>query len=122
MCSRSTQATLTHSVEVFAFSRPWLALLFCCSAVLLATGIAGTVIGLRTRVPDMLGYVASMTYNNRYLPLPDNGGVLDTMHRARLLHNLRVSISDVESGSDIGRIAFTSSPEVYGLKKGRKYV
>jgi hypothetical protein len=90
--------------------------------VLLERGLAGSALGMRTHVPDKLGYVASMTYNNHYLPLPDHGGVLDAMHRARLLHDLRVSISDVGEGCKVGCIAFTSNAEVHVLQKGRKYV
>jgi hypothetical protein len=122
MCTRSAQATLTRSIEVFSYSRLWLALLFGSSAVLFATGLAGAAISMRTRMPDMLGYVASMTYNNQFLPLPEDGGMLDAMHRTRILHDLRVSISDVESSGDVGRIAFTSNTPVHALEKGRKYV
>jgi hypothetical protein len=122
-CSRSTQATLSHSVEVFSYSKLWLALLFACSAVLLATGLAGTVVSRRTLAPDMLGYVASMTYNNRYLALPDGfGGELDAMRRVRILGDLRVSLSDVCGDEEVGRLAFTADSTVRALEKGRKYV
>jgi hypothetical protein len=122
MCTQGTEATLTHTVQVFSFSEPWLALLFASSTVLLLTGLAGSVLSLRTRVPDILGYVTSMTYNNRYLRLPEQGGVLDATHRARLLRDLHISVSDVEGGNSIGRIAFTSETRVRALEKGRKYV
>jgi hypothetical protein len=122
MCTQSTEAILTHSVQVFSYSGPWLALLFASSAVLLATGLAGTALSWRTRVPDMLGYVTSMTYNNRYVALPERGGVLDASHRARLLRDLTVSISDVDGSSGIGRIAFTSETNARALEEGRKYV
>jgi hypothetical protein len=122
-CSRSTQATLIRSVEVFSYSKLWLGLLFLCSAVLLATGVAGSVLRRYTLAPDMLGYVASMTYNNRYLPLPDSvRGELDAMQRVRILRNLRVSLSDVCGDEEVGRLAFTANPNVRALKKGRKYV
>jgi hypothetical protein len=121
MCTPSTQATLTHTVEVFTYNRRWMALLFLSSAVLLVTGLAGAAIGLRTHVPDMLGYVSSMTYNNRYLPLPNGGGVLDAMDRARMLFDLPVSVSDVRGGEEVGRLAFTSHADVRMLEDGRMY-
>jgi hypothetical protein len=124
-CSRSTQATLTHSVEVFAYSTLWLALLFISSAVLLATGLAGTALRGRALAPDMLGYVASMTYNNRYLPLPVNGGsdsALDAMERVRILGHLRVAVGDVAGDEEVGRLAFTANPHARPLQKGRKYI
>ncbi len=70
--------------------------------------------------PDLFGYVASMTYNNRYLALPRRGGVLDAMHRARLLRNLHVCVSDVDGGNSVGRIAFTTAKTVRALENGRK--
>jgi hypothetical protein len=122
-CTQSTTATLTHTVEIFSYSRPWLALLFICSTVLLATGLAGTVVGWRTHTPDILGYVTSLTYNNRYFPLPEHGGVLDAMHRARILRDIPIVVADVRGSNDVGRIAFTSETEqARALEKGRKYV
>jgi hypothetical protein len=122
MCTRSTQASVTHTVEAFAYSCPWLALLFACSVVMLAMGLAGSVLSVRTSVPDLLGYAASMTYNNRYLPLPnDSGGVLDAMHRARLMYDLPVSVRDVKSFGEVGRIGFTSLANGRPLEKGRRY-
>jgi hypothetical protein len=122
MCTRSTPATITHTVEVFTYNRLWLELLFISAAVLLATGLVGAAIDARTHVPDMLGYVSSMTYNNRYLPLPDGGGgVLDAMERARNLFDLPVSVSDVRGGDDVGHVAFTSHANVRMLENGRLY-
>jgi hypothetical protein len=122
-CSRSATARLTHRVPVFAYDRAWLALLLASATVLLATGLAGSVLSWRTRVPDMLGYVASMTYNNRYLRLPNSrGGVLDAMQRARMLRDLRVSVGDVGgAAAGVGHVAFTSWEDVRALEKGRKY-
>jgi hypothetical protein len=89
--------------------------------VLLATGLAGTMLAWRTRVPDMLGYVMGMTNNNRYLPLPAGCGVLDAMHRARILWDLPVSVADVGGDDEVRRIAFTSYADARKLEKGRKY-
>jgi hypothetical protein len=122
MCTRSTEAAVTHTVQVFAYSRLWLALLFGSASVLLTLGLAGTVVGWRTYVPDMLGYVASMTYNNDYVPLPERGGVLDAMHRARLLRNVRVKVGDVRGDGDVGLVAFTTQRNVRPLEKGRPYI
>jgi hypothetical protein len=123
MCTRSTKAVLTHTELVFTYHPVWLALLFASSGVLLLVGLAGIVVRWRTLVPDAFGYVASMTYHNAYLPLPERGGVLDGMRRARILRDLPVSISDVGGDNpEVGRIAFTSLKDVRRLEKGRKYV
>ncbi len=96
MCPRSAEAVVTHAMQVSAFDLLWLALLFACAAVLLAVGLAGTALGRHTLAADMLGYVASMTYDNRYVPLPGaGGGVLSAMERARVMPELRVCVNDV---------------------------
>jgi hypothetical protein len=134
-CSRSSRATLMRREQVYACHRAWLALLFACAAALLAAGVAGMALGARALVPDMLGYAASMTYNNPHFALPGRGrgGVLDAMDRARVLRNVRVRVGDVGAagsisssggggGGGVGRIAFTSRRAgVERLHKGGKY-
>ncbi len=71
-CSGRAEATVTHTVEVFRANRDWLAQHFISSAVLLATGLMGTFVGWRSLAPDILGYAASMTYNNSYMTMPDH--------------------------------------------------
>ncbi len=123
MCTRSTEAVLTQRVQVYSYHPVWLALLFASSSVLLMAGVAGVVLKWRTRAPDVLGYAASMTFNNDYLPLPERGGVLDGMHRARILRDLPISISDVDGDNEaVGRVAFTSLANVRCLERGRKYI
>ncbi len=122
-CLHSTQATLTHLLEVYTYSKLSLGLLFLCSGVLLATGVASSVLRRRTLAPDMLGYMTSMTYNNRYLALPYSArGELDAMRRVRMLRDLRVSLSNVCGDEKVGRLAFTADANVRALEKGRKYV
>ncbi len=69
----------------------------------------------------MLGYVASMTYDNPHIPLPDTGDVLNGMARARLLKDMSVKIGDTQGTAAVGHIAFTSGVTVRRLKKGRMY-
>jgi hypothetical protein len=122
LCTRSTSATVASAEQVFAYSRVWLTLLLGSASALLVMGLACTVVGWRTYVPDMLGYVASMTYNNDYIPLPQRGGVLNAMHRARILRDLPVLVGDVSVGSEVGRVAFTTDTSVPRLEKGRQYI
>jgi hypothetical protein len=120
-CARSTQATLKNYLEEFSYIDVWLAVHFSSSTILLAVRVVGAVIGGRTLVPNMLGYVVSMTYNNMNFPLPERGGVLAATHQARILRDQHISVSDVEGGSDVGRLAFTSITDVRPLEMGRKY-
>jgi hypothetical protein len=123
MCTRSTTAVVTNTKLVFTYHPVWLALLFACSGMLLLVGLAGLIVGWSAHMPDVLGYVASMTYHNTYLPLPERGGVLDGMRRARILRDLPISVGDVAGdNADVGRVAFTSRPDARRLEMGRKYV
>jgi hypothetical protein len=121
MCWRSARAVMSASKEEYRGNVAWIAILLACSAALLATGLAGAVLGWRACVPDMLGYASSMTYENPHFAVPDHGGVLDAMDRARLLQDVRVRIGDVKGAGDVGRIAFTNPSNTRRLEKGRMY-
>jgi hypothetical protein len=121
MCTQSTRAVLTTSVEVFSYSRFWLAVLFASSTVLLATGLAGSILSWRTSAPNVLGYVASTAYNNNSLDVPGGGGVLDATDRAPMLCDLHVSIGDVNGNEVTEHIAFTSHACTRKLEDGRLY-
>lgn len=60
-----------------------------------------------TVAPDILGFVSSLTRDNRYFaPLPPGDSLLDGEQRARKLRNMKVQIQDVRPDSDVGHIAF----------------
>jgi hypothetical protein len=122
LCTRSTQATLTLSVEVYSFSPMWISLLIGSSSVLLVIGLAGIMLERRTNVPDIIGYAASMSYNNRYFELPGRkGGVLNAICRTRILRDLPVTAGDISGSQGVGRLAFTTSADVRALDKQRMY-
>jgi hypothetical protein len=121
MCTRSTQARLTHTIEVFAYRPLWLALLFASAAALLVAGIAGRIVSWRTHAPDILGYAASMTYNNRFFSAGGQGSVTDAMDRVRIFFDQPVMVADVQSDEVVGHIAFTSNVGFPPLECGRKY-
>jgi hypothetical protein len=121
MCWRSARAVMSTSREEYRANLAWVAILLACSAALLATGVASAVLGWRAGVPDMLGYATSMTYENPHFPVPDRGGVLDAMDRARLLQDVRVRVGDVKGALDVGQIAFTSPSSSRRLENGRMY-
>ncbi len=122
-CKRSAVAVVARSEQVFRAHPVWLPLLFASAAVLLAAGAAAGALGVgkgRTGAPDMLGYVASATYNNPYMPLSDEqGGVFDIMERVHALRDVRVTIGDVCGGKDVGYVAFTSAADLRRIEKGR---
>jgi hypothetical protein len=120
-------ATTTTRTRVFVCEWAWLGVLLLASTTLFLAGAAALVLPLRsTLAPDMLRYVASMTYTNRHFPTPAGGSALDGMARARLLRDVPVRIGVVASGdgdgAGVGEVAFaaTSHVEVCALRSRRR--
>lgn len=124
MVSRAVVADRARMYQIYVCNYGWLAALVVASSVLLLVGGAGLILGHRTFAPDMMGYVASMTYENPYVGLPKGGSVLDAMERARILRDVRVRIGDVRGGDGVGHVAFVGEGTklVRGLEKGREYI
>jgi hypothetical protein len=121
----STTATASRRTPVYACSIGWMAALLVAAAALAATGAAALVLQLRcTLAPDMLRYVASMTYANPHFRAPAGGTALDGLERAKLLRNVRVRIGDVRGNDgDVGEVAFAAADgvEVRELEHKRQY-
>jgi hypothetical protein len=66
----------------------------------------------------MLGYVASMTYDNPHILLQDTGGVLKGIWCARLQKDMIIKFGKMQGIAAVGHIAFTSGVTVRRLKKG----
>jgi hypothetical protein len=113
---------LTRTVYICNFA--WLGVLLLASVALLRTGTASLVLQLRcTLVPDMLRYVASITYSNPHGPTPLSVSALDGMERTELLRNLRVRIGDIRGDREVGEAAFITLDDVEtgGLERRRLY-
>ena len=124
MVSRAVVADRAHMHQIYVCNYGWLAALIVASSILLLVGVTGLILRHRTFAPDMMGYVASMTYENPYMGLPKGGSVLDAMERARILRDVRVRIGDVRGEDGVGHVAFVGEGTklVRGLEKGREYI
>ncbi|TKA61968.1 hypothetical protein B0A49_09811 [Cryomyces minteri] len=60
----TSNGTATRAHQIYVCNFVWLAWLLISTIALLIIGIVGIVLKERTLAPDMLGYVASMTYEN----------------------------------------------------------
>ncbi len=90
-----------------------MALLLLASAALFTAGVASPALQLRCALaPDMLRYVASLTYANPHFGTPPGGSALDGMARAKLLRRVRVRVGDVGGARDVGEVAFVAADEV----------
>lgn len=90
------------------------------SFLLLVQAVASVVFRSLTLAPDILGYVSSFTRDNPYLE-PNGASHFDGLERARSLQSLRITIGDVNPGSDVGHIALTASEGVQRLRKNKLY-
>jgi len=102
-----TQLSRTH----YKCSIVWGVILLVCCLVLLVAGLLNLLLGLRIRGPDFLGYVSSLTRDNKYCPTPEGGSTMNGDERSRLLKDLRVQLVDTNK-QDIGHLAISwSSPD-----------
>ncbi len=135
----TTATTIVHT-PVYDCQWRWLATLLLAAGALLATGAALLAMQLRCSLaPDMLRYVASMTYANPFFRTPPGGTALDGAERAKLLRDVRVRIGDIRANDDdgddddalnhggddsVGEIAFVAADDVATcrLKRNRLYI
>jgi hypothetical protein len=122
-----TDATRVRKFPVYKSKVPWILLLLFCSITLLLLGIANMVAAFYVSVPDIFGYVSSLTRENPYVDVPDSGTMRDDADRTRTLRDLRVQLADVRVGDEAGYIGLISlvkgsgSDEGLYSRKGRLY-
>ena len=118
----TANATTTENYQIFVCNFGWLAVLLITSTILIFLGTSSALFKLKVIVPDMLGYVSSMTYNNSILKELPRGLPLDAVERGRRLGKLQVRIGDINGEEEVGLIAFTQKAQSVTLRKGRTYI
>jgi hypothetical protein len=77
--------------------------------VFFVAGLGGVALKIFVIVPDLLGYMSSLTRDNPYVQVPAGGSTLDGMERTKLSRSLRLKISDVGGETDgVGYVAISS--------------
>ena len=94
--------------EHYATNTTYAICLLIITAILQACAIATLIIRWRTRAPDILGYISTMTRDNIYTSVPDGGNTLSGIERARRFANMRVQLIDVRPEQSVGHIALSS--------------
>jgi hypothetical protein len=117
----TTNATVSTTHQVFACNFAWLSLLLAAASAVLLIGVGSLVLKRKTLGPEMFGYVASLTYENPFIKIPEGGSMLDAMERARLLKDVEVSVGDVRGSEAVGHIALAAGVPVRKLERGRMY-
>ncbi|OCL13730.1 hypothetical protein AOQ84DRAFT_385199 [Glonium stellatum] len=119
----TTNGTIIRHQEIFICNFGWLSLLLAASGVVFLTGLAGLLLKRKTLAPELFSFVASMTYENPHMNIPEGGGVLDAIERARLLKDLKVRVGDVRGGDEeVGHVAMGTGANIRKLERGRLYI
>lgn len=105
---KRTDAILSRQFSIYKANKPWIYTLLFCSGVLFLLGFVNMIVVLQTSVPDVFGYVSSLTRDNVYMDIPDGGTTLDGSTRAKLLRNVKVQLADVKEGDRVGHLALKS--------------
>lgn len=117
----STTANVTTSTDVYKPSYIWVILLLSSSIILATTGLAGILVNIAIKAPDVFDPVIGLTYGNPYLKLPSEGSILNATDRARMLGTLKVRLGDVKGVDSVGKIALGKMGEVRPISKGKEY-
>lgn len=106
----------------------WAVAFLAADAALFIVALYALWVKLRTDIPEILGYVSSLTRDSPYVsyPVPSPGSTLDGTERARKLKDAWIRMEDVNRHNlEVGRLALTvtgdSSTPVAALEKRRVY-
>ncbi|KAL3429723.1 hypothetical protein BDV09DRAFT_179838, partial [Aspergillus tetrazonus] len=117
----STNATLTHYTEVYKPDYAWTIILIIATLLLVAIGISGIWVRLKTMAPNMFDPVAGLTYNNPYLSLTGREyDPLDADERANLFGEKKVQIGEVDDYKGV-KAVFGETGYVTPLRLGIPY-
>lgn len=117
---KQVEAFVQYDRLVYLCHWGWLAALILTCLVVVAVILTNAVLQSKVLGPDILGYVSTMTHDNKFIPVPKGGSGVTGIERTLKLADLKLRLQDVRPDQDIGQIALAS---VQGerLQKGRKY-
>ncbi|PKY01766.1 hypothetical protein P168DRAFT_299301 [Aspergillus campestris IBT 28561] len=100
----------------------WLTIFIVSSTTMLFAAVWTAIIAHRTLIPDVLGYVSTMTRDTGDPSFPGGGTTLDGLDRSRLLKNLPVRLGDSKAGdASTGYLSFTGAGVAQRASRGRYY-
>ncbi|KAF4556472.1 Hypothetical protein D9617_1g083500 [Elsinoe fawcettii] len=107
----TTQAQIQTIKEIYRCDPVWYTIMLLASLVLVVLSFVSIFYKFVIRGPDVLGYVSSMLYDNRYISMPPGGSTLDGMEKSARLWDLKVRLGDVCSEDKIGHIGLGAGKE-----------
>ncbi|KAI9891281.1 MAG: hypothetical protein M1814_002971 [Vezdaea aestivalis] len=103
-----TQADHIVTRDNFRCNWGWFVVLVAASIIVMLCGICSAILAFKSFIPDILGYVSTLTRDNPHVPLPPGGTLLHGLERAKLLKDLAVRIQDVTPQEPVGHVAFAA--------------
>lgn len=104
----------------------WIAIDYVSGLLLLAAAFASFWLRRRTLIPDIFGFVSSLTRDNPHFPVLPASSTLDGITRTRAMRNVRVRIGDIGGpNGEVGRIGFVpvnANIPIEVLSRNRQYV
>jgi hypothetical protein len=117
--SSSTVAITNTEITVYSTNVLFVTLLLIITLILQACAIAGLILKYTVTAPDILGYVSTMTRDNKFAAVPQGGTALDGLERATHLREMKVQIADVLANHANGHIALRSVEKDVDFARGR---
>lgn len=125
--ARNTTAQLETVESVLVCHTVWLVLLILGSLMMIAAGIATTVINLFRKAPEVLDSFADMLRDSPHVHAETGPSIEDAFDKARRLQKMRVILGDVRPTEAVGYVAFATCEAkddgdgVQRLRAGRTY-
>jgi hypothetical protein len=94
-----TLARLTTYEEQHVANKPWVTVTFVISIILLLCAIANLSLKYMCAMPDILGYVSSMTREHPDFEHIPGGDKMDGLERARVLKHYHVTLAEDDDGT-----------------------
>jgi hypothetical protein len=117
----TTSATKFTLPTLYAIDLPWMALYFISVGVMFFAAVFSLVMHHRCHAPPLLGFVSSLVQDPRFFSDIGNSAE-DGAKKTKRLGALRVMLADVQSGHEIGKMAFAPVEAAdKRIKRGRWY-
>ncbi|KAL0933331.1 uncharacterized protein CTRU02_212294 [Colletotrichum truncatum] len=117
---QNVTGTRTPDVLVMQVNKSWLAVLFIASVVMLASGIAASVLNLFRRGPDILDHPTGLLRDNPHVHMVQSTSMEDATEQIRRNGGVRVCLGDIKSHEDTGYLVVGCSGDVAPLGLQRK--
>lgn len=83
----------------------WISTFILTIIVMIASGFTTFFIRSATIIPDVLGFVSSLTRDNPHVPVDEVSGPMSGVQKSRLLGSISLRLGDVYPGDDLGTLA-----------------